>query len=296
MTISRQNLSIIVVSFLSENVIHECIKSIPDEISILIVDNSSDKNFKKNIENTYKNVRCIISPENLGMGPGNNLGLKNIKTDFAFILNPDIILEKSAIDEIINASKNLDSFGIIAPISNQKNYPNYKLDEKKISFNNEIDPFKVKSVDGFAMLLNLKKLNQLKNFEDNNYFDENFFLYLENDDLCKRVIDNNENIYVIPQSKINHLGASAVNSKYKYQIELLRNWHWIWSKFYFNKKHYGFLVAIFNGLPSFLSAVLKLLFYFFLDKKKKEIYSHRASGYLNALLGKKSFLRPKINN
>ena len=262
MTISRQNLSIIVVSFMSENVIHECIKSIPDEISILIVDNSNDKNFKKNIENTYKNVRCIISPENLGMGPGNNLGLKNIKTDFAFILNPDIILEKGAIDEIINASKNLDSFGIIAPISNQKNYPNYKLDEKKISFNNEIDPFKVRSVDGFAMLLNLKKLNQLKNFEDNNYFDENFFLYLENDDLCKRVIDNNENIYVVPQSKINHLGASAVNSKYKYQIELLRNWHWIWSKFYFNKKHYGFLVAIFNGLPSFLSAVLKLLFYF----------------------------------
>ena len=116
MTISRQNLSIIVVSFMSENVIHECIKSIPDEISILIVDNSNDKNFKKNIENKYKNVRCIISPENLGMGPGNNLGLKNIKTDFAFILNPDIILEKGAIDEIINASKNLDSFGIIAPI------------------------------------------------------------------------------------------------------------------------------------------------------------------------------------
>ncbi|MDC0585364.1 glycosyltransferase [Candidatus Pelagibacter sp.] len=296
MTISRQNLTIIVVSFMSENVIHECIKSIPDEISILIVDNSGNKNFKKNIENTYKNVQCIISPENLGMGSGNNLGLKNIKTNFAFILNPDVIMEKGAIDEIINASKNLDSFGIIAPISNKKKYPNYKLIKKKSSFNYDIDPFKVKSVDGFAMILNLKKLNQLKSFENYNYFDENFFLYLENDDLCKRVIDNNENIYVVPQSKINHLGASAVNSKYKYQIELLRNWHWIWSKFYFNKKHYSFLFATLNGLPSFLSAVLKLLFYFIIDKKKKEIYFHRASGYLNALLGKKSFLRPKINN
>ena len=257
MTISRQNLTIIVVSFMSENVIHECIKSIPDEISILIVDNSSDKKFKKNIENTYKNVQCIISPENLGMGSGNNLGLKNIKTNFAFILNPDVTMEKGAIDEIINASKNLDSFGIIAPISNKKKYPNYKLIKKKSSFNYEIDPFKVKSVDGFAMLLNLKKLNQLKSFENYNYFDENFFLYLENDDFCKRLQLINENIFVVPKSKIYHLGGQAVDPKYKKEIELVRNWHWMWSKFYYNNKHYGYLNATIRILKNLISAIIK---------------------------------------
>ena len=42
------------------------------------------------------------------------------------------------------------------------------------------------------MLLNVKKINQIKNFENFKFFDENIFLYLENDDFCKRLIDHNE--------------------------------------------------------------------------------------------------------
>ena len=82
----------------------------------------------------------------------------------------------------------------------------------------------VNSVDGFAMFLNLKRLKQLENFKNNKFFDENIFLYLENDDLCKRIIKNNENIYIVPKSNIQHLGASAVNKKYNDQIELSRNY------------------------------------------------------------------------
>ena len=47
-----------------------------------------------------------MSKNNLGMGSGNNLGLKHIKTDFALILNPDAILDKNAIDELINSLNN----------------------------------------------------------------------------------------------------------------------------------------------------------------------------------------------
>jgi N-acetylglucosaminyl-diphospho-decaprenol L-rhamnosyltransferase len=65
--------------------------------------------------------------ENIGMGAGNNLGIKNTNKDFALILNPDVILEKNTINEIINASKKIDNFGVIAPISDKQNYPNYKL-------------------------------------------------------------------------------------------------------------------------------------------------------------------------
>jgi GT2 family glycosyltransferase len=296
MTISRQNLSIIVVSYMSDQVIHNCIDSIPKDIQIIVVDNSSSQKFKENIEKKYDNVQCILSPRNLGMGPGNNLGLKNTKTDYAFIINPDVILEEATIDEIIYASKELKSFAALAPILNDKNYPNYQLYQKKNILNESKVPFRVKSVDGFALVLNLKKLNQLKNFKNFNYFDENFFLYLENDDLCKRINDNDEFIYVVPTSKIKHLGASAVNKKYEYQIELSRNWHWIWSKFYFNKKHNGFFIAFLDGLPTFLSAVLKSIFYYFLNNKKKDIYYHRMLGYLSALLGKKSNFRPKIND
>ena len=105
MTISRQNLSIIIVTFKSEKVIHKCIQSIPQEIKIVVIDNSTNKVFKENIENDYKNVKCILAPKNLGMGSGNNLGLKNITTDYAFILNPDVVLHTNTIDEIINVLK-----------------------------------------------------------------------------------------------------------------------------------------------------------------------------------------------
>jgi len=296
MSISRQNLSVVIVSFFSEEVIHNCIQSIPEDVNILVVDNSGNKEFKENIEKQYKNTKCLLSPTNLGMGSGNNLGLKNVNTDYAFILNPDVVLEKNSIDQLIEASKKIESFGIIAPVINSKENLNYKLFDKK-NINHDEKPFKVKSVDGFAMLLNLKKLSQLNSFKNLNFFDENIFLFLENDDLCKRLIDSNQYIYVVPKSKVNHLGASGVNKKFSYQIELSRNWHWIWSKFYFNKKHRGYLIALLEGLPTFFSSIIKFLFYSVIkNKKKKEIYLYRALGYYNAAIGKKSYYRPKIEN
>ena len=297
MSISRQNLSVVIVTFKSDQVIHDCIQSISDQIKIIIVDNSSDKKFKENIEKKYNNVECVLSPSNLGMGPGNNLGLKQVKTDYAIILNPDVILEKNTIQEIINESINIESFAILAPMSDDHRFPNYKLNKKDFVDINDNKPFKVKSIDGYAMVLNLKKINQLKNFENYNYFDENFFMYLENDDFCKRLVDIKENIFVIPKSKIKHLGARAVNSKFADEIELSRNWHWMWSKFYYNKKHYGFFTALSIGFPNFLSAILKYLIYLFLNKnKKKKIYQKRVLGFINALFGKSSSYRPKINN
>jgi N-acetylglucosaminyl-diphospho-decaprenol L-rhamnosyltransferase len=294
MLISLQNISIIIVSFKSDHVIHRCIKSIDEDIEIIVVDNSNNKKFKIDIEDKYKNVRCILSKENIGMGAGNNLGIKNTNKDYALILNPDVILEKNTINEIINASKKIDSFGVISPISDKKKYPNYRFNNNENHKIKQTDPFKVETVDGYSMLLNLKKLKNLKNF---NFFDENFFLYLENDDFCKRLRLKNENIYIVPKSKIHHLGGEAVDPKYKYEIELSRNWHWMWSKFYFNKKHYGYFNAILKIFNNLLSAKIKFIYYLIvLDNYKKEIYKMRLSGLFNAMIGKKSFYRPKLDN
>ena len=290
MSITRQNLSVIIVSYKSDHVIENCINSIDSEIEIVVIDNSNNDKFKNKIETKYKNVKCILSKENLGMGGGNNLGIKNVNKDFALILNPDVALENNSINEIIIASKEIDDFGIIAPISSNDKYPNYIL-EKDHNF--DLDkPFKVKSVDGYAMLLNLKKLKKKSNF---NFFDENFFLYLENEDLCKRLIEKNEDIYIIPKSKIYHLGGKAVDPKYKNEIEYLRNWHWMWSKFYFNKKHYGYLIALLKVSKNLISA--KLRFFYFLitlNSFKRKIYQMRLLGLINSMRGKNSYYRPKI--
>ena len=287
MSITRQNLSVIIVSYKSDYVIENCINSIHSEIEIVVVDNSNNNQLKEKIETKYKNVKYILSKENLGMGAGNNLGIKNVNKDFVLILNPDVTLEKSSIDEMIIASEEIENFGIIAPLSDKSEYPNYTL-KKKTDFD-PIKPFKVKSVDGYAMLLNLKKLKKLNDFY---FFDENFFLYLENEDLCLRLEKNDENIYIVPKSRIHHLGGKAVDPKYKNEIEYLRNWHWMWSKFYFNKKHYGFLLSSIKIFPNFVSAIIKILFYSLLLKKHKiNIYKMRLLGILNSFMGKKSFYR-----
>ncbi len=290
MSITRQNLSVIIVSYKSDYVIENCINSIHSEIEIVIVDNSNNDQLKEKIETKYKNVKYILSKENLGMGAGNNLGIKNVNKDFVLILNPDVTLEKSSIDEMIIASQEIENFGIIAPLSDKSEYPNYTK-KKKNDFD-PIKPFKVKSVDGYAMLLNLKKLKKLNDFY---FFDENFFLYLENEDLCLRLEKNDENIYIVPKSRIHHLGGKAVDPKYKNEIEYLRNWHWMWSKFYFNKKHYGYLIALFKVFKNLISAKIKFFYYLItFNTFKRKIYQMRLLGLMSSMIGKNSYYRPNI--
>ena len=173
---------------------------------------------------------------------------------------------------------------------NKEKYPNYIL-KKGHNFDPE-KPFKVKSVDGYAMLLNLKKLKKKNDF---NFFDENFFLYLENEDLCKRLTENNENIYIFPKSKIHHLGGKAVDPKHENEIEYLRNWHWMWSKFYFNKKHYGYLIALIKVFKNLISAKIKFFYYLItLNSFKRKIYQMRLLGLISSMIGKNSYYRPKL--
>ena len=300
MSITGQNLSIVIVTLKSEDVIFKCLESIDSKIPIFIVENSNNLQFKKSVEKRYNNVSCVLTARNLGMGSGNNLGIRLVETDYVLILNPDVILEVNTLKELMLASEKIKDFAILSPISIKSEYPNYKLyqNDKPDTRNNF--PFKVRSVDGYAMLFNKKEVNKILEKEsinkEKNYFDENFFMYLENDDLCKRITENRGDIFVTPKAKINHLGAKAVNEKYRDEVEFSRNWHWMWSKFYFNKKHYGLSRALIEGLPQFLLSTLRLLFFKITkNKNKQKIYFNRASGFFNALMGKPSWYRPKLD-
>jgi len=288
MSISRQNLTIVIVTLKSEKVIYKCINSINQDIPIIVVENSNNQKFKHDLESKYKNLKCILSGSNLGMGAGNNIGIKATATDYVFVLNPDATLEPNTLNELFLASKRITEFTILSPINVDLNFPNYKT--KKIP-EEESSPFQVDYIDGFSMLLNKNKFN------DDIYFDENFFLYLENNDLCIRTNRSGGSIYIVPASKINHGGSKAVDIKYRDEVELSRNWHWIWSKFYFNKKNFGFTKAMIECFPSYISSILKFLFYSLINSDfKKKIYLNRVSGFYNALIGKSSWYRPKIDN
>ena len=287
MALNLNNLTFIIVAFKSGHVINECINSLPDNSKIIVIENSLDLEFKKNLEEKYPTIKVIIQ-ENTGMGSANNKGIILCKTDYAFVINPDVKFEKDTINKLIDFSITKDSYAILAPISDDLNHPNYIIKNKNLD-NQESNYLNVDSVDGFAMLINKKK------FKDNYYFDENFFLYLENEDLCLRKKNEGENIYVLKTAKINHLGGKSSSTIYSKEIEYSRNWHWMWSKFYFNRKHYGYLYSLIKVFSNLISAKIKFFYYLLtFNSYKRKIYQMRYLGLINSMIGKKSWYRPKI--
>ena len=276
------DLTVIITSFHSRNKIFNCINSIEKNIKVIVIENSNDQILKKEIQSNYQNVECILSEENLGYGAGNNLGLSMVKTSYALILNPDVTLINGAISKFFLTINNLKDFGVIAPVSLNEKYNNFNIAvDKEIK---EVD-----NVKGFAMFLNMKNLKKI------NFFDDNFFLYFEEIDLCRRLKKNNSKIFIDPTIEVNHLGGTSHNSEIEKPMELSRNWHWMWSTFYFHKKHYGYLSAVIKILPKLFSSFFKFIIFFItFQKSKSEIYKHRLSGIINSILLRKSSFRPKL--
>ena len=283
-------ITIIIVTFKSEKLIDNCINSIDSNYKIIVVENSSDIKFKTYLESKYKNVKCILTGENLGFGAANNIGILHAHTDHVLVLNPDAKLFPDTLDILETYVQTID-FAILGPHilnENCNNYENFERSKK----NNELiandDLISVDSIRGFAMLINKLKFK-------NEFFDENFFLYMEEIDLCKRARNDNQSLFISKKAKVTHLGGQSHDQRFNKELEISRNWHWIWSKFYYMKKHYGFIYAFKKNLKIFLTSPLKVIFFLIILKKyKMQIYLARFSGLFNAILGKKSSYRPKI--
>ena len=276
----EKNITFIIVSFRSDNVIQKCIESISPNCKVIVVENSQNTSIKKYLEKKFSNVRVLITGENLGYGRGNNLGISKVKTKYAFILNPDAYLEKNTLKELNNTKCILhEEFSILSPTicDNKKYYKSFNGKEKNF--------IEVDFVKGFAMLLNLEKINF------NEIFDKKIFLFLEEIDLCKRIKESGGKIYIACKGKIYHNAKESSGNEF--EIELCRNWHWMWSLYYYNFKHFGMFSAYKITLYKFISSLLKILLSRILMKKKKYlIYKYRLLGLINAYKKKDSWLRP----
>jgi len=281
---TSDDLTVIITTFKSEDKIESCLNSIGPNIKVIVVENSNNQEFKNYIENKYLNLECILTNENLGYGRANNIGLKKASTKYCLVLNPDTILEKKAIEAFLLSAEKNKNFYIIGPQQIKGEFL------KNNNFKDNFNLYETEIVEGFAMFLNMEK------FLDIGFFDENFFLYLEEVDLCKKVRNINGKILIDSNIKIFHFAGQSVNHVFSYQVELTRNWHWMWSLFYYNKKHFNYFYALFLIFPKFFSALFKIFIYrFILKNKKSEIYSKRLSGLYNAIIGKSSWYRPALD-
>ena len=141
-------LSIVITTFKSELKIFTCLDAIPSNIKTIVVENSNNESFKKDIEKKYKNVNCILTGENKGYARANNIGLSKVKTEFALVLNPDAILEINAIENFLKTAIRYNDFWIIGPGNDQGVNLNFK----------NSDTIQVNNLKGFAIFLNIPSL------------------------------------------------------------------------------------------------------------------------------------------
>ena len=104
------DITVVIVTFKSEHKIFSCIDSIPNNLKIIIVENSSVKNFKDRVENYRSNVECFVLNNNFGYAYANNFGLSKVKSKFGLVLNPDTRLTKNSIDKFLNTASNYKNF------------------------------------------------------------------------------------------------------------------------------------------------------------------------------------------
>ena len=262
-----KDLTFIIVTYRSNHIIKKCLSGLPAKSKIIIVENSNDINLKKHLKKN-KNLKIILN-KNGGYGHGNNVGLNKVTTKYAFIINPDVLIKKNAINIIYNAVKLLkDDFSIIGPI-------NTKLNSLKNKITNE------KTVSGHAMLLNLK--NKI-------LFDEKIFLFYDEIDFCMRVKKKGGKIFSVDGCNVIHKGRNSV--KYSFKVEVLRNWHYYWSHFYFHKKHFGLPMAYIKSSKKFFGSLSQYFFAVILFREEKRIMNkYKFLGLVCSILSKPASLR-----
>ena len=289
--------SIIVTYRTNHDILLDCLNSIHKDVKILIVENSNDAGFKQIFESKFKNVSVILSGKNLGYGGGNNLGIKNSKTNFVFISNPDVIYEKNFFLEIDSYIENKIDFTIMGVSYRDDKYLSYgsfgnKKNKalKELSYN-ENGLKEVDWVIGCSVLINKNKFNLPY------FFDDNIFLYFEEVDICRRVKMSGGKVLTSSKLFVKHLGnkgSAATDPNYSIETEMFRNWHWMWSTFYYHKKHHNYFYALVITSGKLVRSFLKMIIYTInYDKKKQTMYYAKFFGIINSMIGRKSWYRVK---
>ncbi len=223
-----KNLTISIVNYNSGEYLSKCLESIRNvsdeaKIEIVVVDNdSTDESLSLAVEK-FPQVKFIRNKENIGFGKAHDLVLKKLDTEFALILNPDCILEKGVLAKLLNFLAENPDVGAISPkiilpgghvdLTAHRGLPTpwasmlyflgdsskYHLTDKDMEKPHEVD-----SISGAFFLTKKEVLTKV------GLFDERFFLYGEDIDLCIRVKQAGFKIIYYPDVSITHFkGVSS---------------------------------------------------------------------------------------
>ena len=277
-------ITIVLISHKSKKKVLRFIKNYSLKFKVIVVENSNEKVIEEEIKEINKNVKLIFSKNN-GYGSAINLARRFIETKYFFVFNPDIHLSsENLIINFYKSAKELNkNFGALGPRFDNVKEKSHKQSDINQKFG------VIESISGSAMFFNTKI------FDTNKGFDENFFLYFEETDYCKRSNINGYKIYQINDLKVSHEAGSSVeisDEDEKIRLKYLCVWHFIWSKYYYHKKHHGKIYSFLYFQPILIRSLIKMVFFYVIKKNDKyKKYKYRINGLISSILGKNSYLR-----
>ncbi len=281
----------IVVTFDSAHALPECLGALQaDGVPALVVDNASTDETVAIAEGQGATV--IRNARNEGYGRANNIGARAADSEFVLIVNPDCIVERGAVAALVDAARRYPDAALFAPqivepsgrvfyqprslLATSLTNPGGKL---VLPEGEACAPF----FSGACFLIRRDVFLKLGGF------DQNIFLFYEDDDLCRRIADSGAALIYVPQALVRH-GRGRSSGEKPGRIFASR-WHQAWSRAYVSRK-YGLpnpapgMFAI-NALKA---AGARLTF----RRKLIERYGGSAAGALAFLKGEKALERERV--
>ncbi len=277
--LSTLDISVIIVNYKGWSYLKDCLSGLLDitestfTFEIIVIDNCSNDGKLEQFITTFKNVNFFKNTGNNGFANACNLGAKKAKGDFLLFLNPDTIANAEALVKMLETAKNNLDIGAISCVQiNQKgqlhDYKKLFLSPKTLfgflrifyrffnkkrlqkRFNNIDKIFYPDWISGSVILINRLR------FERIGAFNEAYWMYYEDADLCKRIIDNELKIAVLQNVSIKHYhgGSSRIN----YNVKAITKSEVIKSRHVYIHLH-------FNGLTRFFMQSV-IMFYQLIDK------------------------------
>ncbi|MBX7206341.1 MAG: glycosyltransferase family 2 protein [Bacteroidia bacterium] len=225
---------VIIVTYNSSDTIKACIESVNAQRSsfsfkIWVVDNASTDRTPELIKYHYPEINLIENPANTGFSAAVNQVLTNIVSDYAILLNPDVLVEPNTFNHCINVLIDDKQIGCCGGVIRNEIYlprsPGigriffeqffiHKIFPKnyhRLYFTTQADlaaknlPAEADYTDGCFMCLNMDALRKI------GLFDEDFFLYLEETELCHRMKSAGLKCVIHPKARIIHERGGSIN-------------------------------------------------------------------------------------
>ena len=228
--------TVVIVTFNSAHCLPELGAGLAEFPQVIVVDNASDDGTPAAVRHNIPQAQIIANPHNLGFGAANNLALRAAVTPFCLLLNPDCEVRADKIRALLAVACDHPDAAMVVPqllrASGEREI-NYRwpATQWRSRGPGADGPCCVGFACGAAWLLNMQVMQEV------GFFDEGFFLYYEDDDLCQRIFARRKAILLVPDVQLVHASRGSVRGASPWRSEYLRGFHHARSKVRFTAKY-----------------------------------------------------------